>query len=52
MSSPQIFILSNMISDKTFQLAKNIGFDLKTCNCVRAFCPTVLGLAKKRKSKP
>ena len=22
-----------MISDKTFQLAKNIGFDLKTCNC-------------------
>lgn len=21
------------ISDKTFQLAKNIGFDLKTCNC-------------------
>lgn len=22
-----------MISDKTFQLAKNIGFDIKTCNC-------------------
>ena len=22
-----------MITDKTFQLAKNIGFDIKTCNC-------------------
>ena len=27
------FIQNIMISDKTFQLAKNIGFDLKTCNC-------------------